>query len=209
MRLVVFESGSRGQTLIEEFQEPWINLADDTTFLEDGRIVWSTERTGFRHLELRAADGSLVRTLTGGEWMVTSLLGVDERSGFVYFAATAASPLERQLYRVSLAGGTPERLTLEPGWHAGVLAPGGTWLLDAWSSRTAPPRILARNLVDNRDVIVHGPENVDAASLGLVVPEFHEVTAPDGTLLHGALYRPAGSEPPYPVIVSVYAGPHV
>ncbi|WP_322817692.1 S9 family peptidase [Tepidiforma sp.] len=209
LRLVLFESGPRGRTLIEEFQEPWINLAGDTTFLEDGRIVWSTERTGFRHLELRAADGSLVRTLTGGEWMVTSLLGVDEPSGFVYFAATAASPLERQLYRVSLAGGTPERLTLEPGWHAGVLAPGGTWLLDAWSSRTAPPRILAHNLVDGRDVIVHGPENVDAASLGLVVPEFHEVTAPDGTLLYGALYRPAGSEPPYPVIVSVYGGPHV
>lgn len=209
LRLVVFESGSPGRTIIEEFQEPWINLAGETTFLEDGRIVWSTERTGFRHLELRAADGSLVRTLTGGEWMVTSLLGVDESSGFVYFAATAASPLERQLYRVPLTGGTPERLTIEPGWHAGVLAPGGTWLLDAWSSRTAPPRILARNLVDGRDVIVHGPENVDAASLGLVVPEFHEVTAPDGTVLYGALYRPAGSEPPYPVIVSVYGGPHV
>lgn len=209
LRLVVFESGSPGRTLIEELQEPWINLAGDTAFLEDGRIVWSTERTGFRHLELRAADGSLVRTLTGGEWMVSSLLGVDEPSGFVYFAATAASPLERQLYRVSLKGGTPERLTIEPGWHAGVLAPGGIWLLDAWSSRTTPPRILARNLVDGRDVIVHGPENVDVASLGLVVPEFHEVPAPDGTLLYGALYRPVGSEPPYPVIVSVYGGPHV
>jgi dipeptidyl-peptidase-4 len=209
LRLLLFEPGAPARVLIEETQEPWVNLAGDTTFLRDGRIVWSTERTGFRHLELRDADGALVRTLTGGEWMVTSLLGVDEAAGCVYFAATAASPLERQLYRVSLQGGPPERLTLEPGWHSGVVGPGGAWLLDAWSSRTAPPRVIARNLVDGRDVVVHAPDRVDAASLGLVVPEFHEVAAPDGTPLYGALYRPAASQGPVPIVVSVYGGPHV
>lgn len=209
LRLLLFEGGAAPRTLIDEYQEPWINLAGETTFLKDGRIVWSTERTGFRHLELRSADGALERVLTAGPWMVTSLLGVDEEGGFVYFAATEASPLERHLYRVPLTGGPMERLTGEPGWHTGVLAPGGGWLLDAWSSRTEPPRVIARNLRDGRTVEVHQPEALTPAGLGLVIPEFHEVTADDGTLLYGALYRPPAADGPVPVVVSVYGGPHV
>ena len=209
LRLLLFEGGAAPRTLIDEYQEPWINLAGETTFLKDGRIVWSTERTGFRHLELRSPDGALERVLTAGPWMVTSLLGVDEEGGFVYFAATEASPLERHLYRVPLTGGPMERLTGEPGWHTGVLAPGGEWLLDAWSCRTEPPRVIARNLRDGRTVEVHRPEALTPAGLGLVVPEFHEVTADDGSLLYGALYRPPAAEGPVPVVVSVYGGPHV
>ncbi|MCX7618102.1 S9 family peptidase [Tepidiforma sp.] len=209
LRIVVFEPGRPGRVLLEEHQEPWINLAGETIFLADGRILWSSERSGFRHLYLLSPDGALERQLTSGEWMVTSVLGVDEARGLAYFAATRESPLERHLYRVPLAGGEPERLTPEHGWHAGVLAPGGAWLLDSWSSREHPPCVVARDLLDGRVVPVHEPEPVDAPSLGLAIPEFHEVAAPDGTLLYGALYRPAPSDRPAPVVVSVYGGPHV
>ncbi len=209
LRLVLFEHEEPGRVLIEERQEPWINLAGDTIFLRDGRILWSSERTGYRHLELRNSDGAIERQLTAGPWMVTSVLGVDEERALVYFAATRESPLQRHLYRVPLTGGEPERLTSEAGWHAGVLAPGGAWLLDRWSSRQVPPRIVARDLRGGRVLPVHDAEPIDAASLGLAVPEFHEVTASDGTPLYGALYRPAAAEGPAPVVISAYGGPHV
>jgi dipeptidyl-peptidase-4 len=82
-------------------------------------------------------------------------------------------------------------------------------LLDAWSSRTQPPRVVARNLRDGRTVDVHQPQAVSPAGLGLVVPEFHQLAAADGTLLYGALYRPPAADRPVPVVVSVYGGPHV
>ena len=57
----------------EETRKPWINLDMDTQVLSDGRVLRSTEATGFRHIELRAPDGSLERQLTGGDWMVTGV----------------------------------------------------------------------------------------------------------------------------------------
>ncbi|GIW12951.1 MAG: peptidase S9 [Tepidiforma sp.] len=209
LRLLLYDRSSTPEVLLVEHQEPWINLAGETTFLADGRIIWSTERTGFRHLELCSPGGTRLARLTHGEWMVTSLLGVDEARGLVYFAATEASPIERHLYRVSLDGGPPERLTSEPGWHSGVLGPGGEWLIDTWSSTASPPRIIARNLLDGRERTVHEPEPIEPARLGFVVPEFHTLRAPDGTLLFGALYRPPAAEEPVPLAVSVYGGPHV
>jgi dipeptidyl-peptidase-4 len=209
LRLLIFDRAGRATEVLEEHQRPWVNLAGETTFLQDGRIIWSSERIGYRHLYLLSPDGALERQLTSGEWMVTSLLGTDERRGFAYFAATEASPLERHIYRVPLAGGAPHRLTAEPGWHSGALGPGGDWLLDGWSSRCEPPRVVVRSLLNGRVIDLHAPEAVAPDALGLVVPEFHEVTAPDGTMLYGALYRPAAVEAPVPLVVSVYGGPHV
>jgi len=54
--------------LLEDRSDSWINLHDDLRPLRDGRFLWSSESTGFRHLELRARDGSLVRRLTEGDW---------------------------------------------------------------------------------------------------------------------------------------------
>ncbi len=209
LQLVLFDSDGTPSLLREERQLPWFNLGGEMQFLRDGTLVWTTERSGFRHLELVSPDGAEIRQLTAGAWMVTDVLGVDESAGWAYVVATKESPRERHLYRVPLEGGEPERLTREPGWHTGVLAPGGRWLLDAWSSRTHPPRVVARDLRDGTEVTLHPAEPVTPASLGLVVPEFHELRAPDGTVLYGALYRPAATTGPVPLVVSVYGGPHV
>lgn len=209
LRLVAFAPNGSARTLIEERQAPWINLADDTHFLSDGRIVWSSERTGYRHLELRSPDGDFIRQLTSGDWMVTAILGCDEERGLVYFAATRESPLERHFYRVPLEGGPIERLTTGPGWHSGVLSPDFAWLASSWSSRQHAPAVVVHSLRDERVITVHQAE-VTPESLGLQVPEFFETAAADGATLYGALYRPAaGFDGPRPLIVSVYGGPHV
>ncbi|MCZ6546351.1 MAG: DPP IV N-terminal domain-containing protein, partial [Chloroflexi bacterium] len=115
--LLAFDAGGAATTLIEETGDPWINVDQGSRLLESGEILWSSERDGFRHLYVHDADGSLVRQLTWGEWVVTRVVGVDEEGRLAYFMATAESPRERQLYRVSLDGGEIERLTVEPGWH--------------------------------------------------------------------------------------------
>lgn len=209
LQLVLFDAAGTRTVLREERQLPWFNLDGEMHFLRDSTLAWTTERSGFRHLELVSPDGTKVRQLTAGEWMVTSVLGLDEAAGFAYVVATRESPLERHIYRVPIDGGEPERLSGEPGWHGGVLAPRGRWLIDAWSSRTHPPRVVVRNLHDGSELSLHGGEPVTPAALGLVVPEFHRVTAPDGTVLYGALYRPSAAAGPVPLVVSVYGGPHV
>jgi dipeptidyl-peptidase-4 len=122
-------------TLLTETSDVWINLHDALRPIPDGggRFLWASERTGFRHLEVRAADGTLERVLTEGPWLVESVLAVD--AGHVWCTATRDGHLERHVYEVPLAGGEPRTLTDAPGWHGAVVHPGAGIFVDVHSSR--------------------------------------------------------------------------
>ncbi|MFQ5693203.1 MAG: DPP IV N-terminal domain-containing protein, partial [Nitrospinota bacterium] len=106
--------GGPAEILLEETDEHWVNVTDDLRALEDGRLLWSSERDGWRHLYLYGHDGKLLRRLTEGSWMVTGVVGVDEQRGRVFFTATEKSYLERHLYRVGLDGKDLVRVTSAP-----------------------------------------------------------------------------------------------
>ena len=195
-----------------EASEPWLNLDDDTHPLRDGRILRSTERTGVRHLEIRAPDGQLDRVLTAGDWMVSGVAGVDESRGEVLFHATRDGVLERHLYAVPLDVGRPvadpERLTSEPGWHEAVVSADGRRWVDRWSSLKVPPTVVLYDRQTDASLVLHQPTMIPA-TIGHRPPELTTVIAADGvTPLHAALYVPAGASDPPPVVVWVYGGPH-
>ena len=62
----VGDDGSSLPLWVEE-SDAWINLDGQTQVLPDGRMLRSTERGGFRHLEIRSPNGDLERVLTSGE----------------------------------------------------------------------------------------------------------------------------------------------
>jgi len=211
LRLVAFDRDGKATFLLEEHQEPWINLQGDTDFLEDGGFLWLSERSGYCHLYRYDADGSNSRQLTSGEWLITHLARVDEKAGLAYFVATKESPLERHLYSVPIAGGEVKRLTGETGYHSAVIAKEGGRFIDSWSSRGHAPRVALRNADGSLQALLFENGGATAEELGLAVPETLEFTADDGSRLHGLLYRPQPFDPAsrYPLIVAVYGGPGV
>lgn len=191
----------RGTTevLLTETSECWVNLHDDLRVLDDGSLLWSSERTGFRHLYHLDADGRVLRSLTEGAWMVDRVVGLAQ--GFVWFTGTKDSPLERHVYRVPIAGGPIERLTLDLGMHEAVLSPdGGAWL-HIFEGLDRAPSLTLRGPT---------PRTIHAAAsaVALPPPELFSFLSRDGERLYGALYTPAG-EGPFPLVVAVYGGPHV
>src|SRR5262249_11092330 len=70
LELLVAEAGTgKSGVLLTEKDGYWINVADDLYFLKDGRrFVWSSERSGYRHLYLYGLDGKEITQLTRGEW---------------------------------------------------------------------------------------------------------------------------------------------
>ncbi|HEU4591396.1 MAG TPA: DPP IV N-terminal domain-containing protein, partial [Steroidobacteraceae bacterium] len=99
----------RSHVLLTESDDHWVPLHHELTFLENSRqFIWASSRDGYQHLYLYDDDGTLRRPLTPGDFMVigtakeTGVHAVDERARRVYFSANLPSPLERQLFWVSL-----------------------------------------------------------------------------------------------------------
>ena len=208
--LLAFEPSGASRILRQGHQEPWLNLDAGPRFLESGEIVWTSERSGFRHAYVYDADGHEIRQLTSGEWAITSVAHVDEKRRVLYFIATRDSVLERHLYSVSLDGGDITRITTPLGWHGAVFSRDGEHFLDVYSTLKHAPTITLRRSDGAERAVIFADEGANAETLGLTPPGFLELAATDGTPLYGAIYRPPGFQAgtPYPTVVSVYGGPH-
>ena len=224
---LLFADIATGKTrvVLTETSDSWIDLNDDLTFLNKAHeFVWVSARDGFPHLYLYDCEGHLLRRLTIGDWSVDDFRGraikaVDEGHRLLYFTATAKSPLERQLYRVSLDTRDPsnmDRITREDGLHSIVMPPDGSFYVDAFNSVDQPPQIglhasdgaLITYLIENRLNELH-PDAPFAADNS--VPEFGTLAAADGQRLHYRLFKPLHFDPTkrYPAIIDVYGGPGV
>ncbi len=205
LELLAYDVASgAGRGILVDREDPWINLHDDFRCVEStGEFTWSSERTGFRHLYLYGPDGGLIRQLTSGDWLVDATVALDQAHRLLYFVGWRKSPLERQLFRVSLDGGEAEQLTREPGMHGARIAPDFSTFVDVADNLRTPPSVTIRAMTGATRHVIQKPAPVD---VDLIPPTLHTFRTSDGAELHAAVYRPKASGPA-PVIVSVYGGP--
>jgi dipeptidyl-peptidase-4 len=207
--------------LLTETDAAWLNLDPAMPrWLPDGQtFLWSSERGGAWQLEQRARDGQLLRTLTARDFGYRGLVGLDEKRLEAVVAASA-DVLEGHLWRLPLAipksraraGALPVavQLTKEPGNHGAFMgASSDTWVL-AQGGLDGPRRLLAVNR-DGKQLA----ELVSVAEASPLSPNLDFTTVDvtrDGAALtlNALVIRPHGFDPKlrYPVLVSVYGGPH-
>jgi dipeptidyl-peptidase 4 len=226
--LEVDATTGKARTLFVERDDEWVTIGDDPMWLPDGGFLWTSERSGWRHVYRYGPDGRLANAVTAGEWSVASIAHVDVERGWVYFTGHVSGPFERHLYRARLDGsatrsdavreGEPplQRVSREPGWHQPSFAPDGRRYLDTWATATRPAAVSVRD-ADTGARLAWVEENgsADLARFGLVSPEFLWVRpiAEDGSMrddsLPAMLYRPRDFDPErrYPVLVYTYGGP--
>jgi dipeptidyl-peptidase-4 len=209
--LVADTSSGKSRTLVSEKDDYWVNVGNELYFLKDGkRFVWSSERSGYRHLYLYDLGGREMAQLTKGDWEVTQLDALDEANGVAYFTATEKSPLERQLYSVLLDGSGFARVTKESGTHAVKFAPGSRAFLDTYSNAAAPPKQLLVRADGSSVTELNGNRTAELGEYHISPMEFLKVEAHDGMELNAWMIKPPNFDPAkkYPVLVFTYGGPH-
>jgi dipeptidyl-peptidase-4 len=213
---------------LTEKDQYWINVSDDLRFLQDGqRFLWSSERSGFRHIYLYNLDGKELAQLTKGDWEVSAIEAVDEKAGSVYFTATEKSPMERHLCRVGLDGSGFTRITKEPGTHAVNFAPSAgsppgvnaassvkasvSAFIDTYSNTMNPSRQDLLRPDGSRIAVLNENKVAELASYHLSPVEFLQVKTHDAVMLNAWMIKPPDFDPhrKYPVLVYTYGGPHV
>ena len=214
-----------GRVILTETSPHWVELNDDFKFLDSqAAFVWSSRRSGYKHLYLHDLDGRLLRPLTAGEWMVVGdgtengLVGIDEKQGRVYFLASEVSPLERHLYWTSLETADPSKVTRvsrEQGWHDVKLLPGAQSYLDLFSSPEQPPTASVRKMDGSLQHwllrnSLDGSHPYQPYVSNHVAEEFGTLTASDGQQLYYRLVKPANMRQGqrYPAVIDTYGGPH-
>ena len=216
-------AGGAARLVCEETSETFIlgiralpRFTADLLLPGDERLLWYSERTGWRHLYLYGTDGTEVATITSGEFEVLQVVSVDAGAGLVYFSAHSdpARPYDVHLCVAALDGSGHRQLTSLPGVHSPVPVKVGDdfFFNDSHTDIDRPP---ASDLLraDGRAVARLSTADVSGlAQLPLNPPEPFTVKAADGTTdLHGVLYRPPGFDPSrkYPVVEDIYGGPQV
>ncbi|MCX5801257.1 MAG: S9 family peptidase [Candidatus Eisenbacteria bacterium] len=217
---LMFGDISTGQTrvVLTESSKTWINLHDDLTFFKKkSMFIWSSERTGYKHLYLYDLDGKLVRPLTAGNWVVRKLARVDEKNRRVYFEGFVKGPLEKHLYCTSLstnAVGQTRQITSAEGWHDVEGGDKCEFFVDRFSNPDTPPQVSLRRM-DGTVIAFLEANKLDGSHPYYPYvgshssPEFGTLTAVDGSLLYYSITKPVPFDPgkKYPAIVDVYGGP--
>ncbi|KQY92719.1 peptidase S9 [Caulobacter sp. Root1455] len=206
----------KGKTIVTDTDAHWIELSDDFHPLKDGSFLWSSEKSGCKHLYHYAASGKLIAQVTQGDWPVADLEGVDEARKVAIFSASIDTPLERRIYEVSYAKpGKPKALTPAGGWWTAKVAETGGAFTAGYSDPKTPPQTALYDATGKRvrwieeNKLAEGHPYWPYAAT-LPVPEYGTLKAADGEVLHYEILKPIGFDPAkkYPAIVSVYGGPH-
>ena len=204
-------------TVLTETSTTYVDLefTDDLTYLNDGNsFVWSSERTGYKHLYLYDLSGKLTRPITSGSFEVATVSGVDEKAGTIYFTSTEESPLERHLYSVGLDGKNKQKLTSQGGTYTANFSPDFGYYLLYRTSANSPVTVSLRDTKSTTDRrVLESNEALKSrlSTYSIAPKQFFQTKAADGTSLNGWMIRPANFDSSgtkkYPVLMFVYGGP--
>ncbi|ASW74766.1 prolyl tripeptidyl peptidase [Chryseobacterium piperi] len=205
-------TGNLVKTLFEEANEKYVEPQHPLVFFPKSNtdFIWQSQRSGYNHLFHYSLEKGLVAQITKGDWLVTDILGFNEKKKEIYFVSTKETPLERHLYKINWTNFKMQRLDDAEGVHSGVLSNDGNYLFDMYSNANSP-RIA--NIINTNNLKYNTILTAENTLKNYQRPEIKNVNlkADDGTPLYGKMILPTNfdANKKYPVIVYLYNGPHL
>lgn len=211
---ILYADASTGKTtpVYEEKSHTYIEEShyDNVIFINDGGFIFTSEADGFYHIYFKESMNDEPEQLTSGTWDVTEVHGFDEDNGLIYFSAAQESPVNREIYSVSL-GGKIKRISGESGWHSPRFSTDFSYYLNSFSTANTPPVYsmhksngkLLRILEENKRI------SDLASEYGFSELEFFTFETEEAIALNGYQILPPDFDPSkkYPVFMHVYGGP--
>ena len=203
------------QILITETSKTNIDNFDFKVLEKLQKIIFLSERSGWRQLYIVDLKTAQVSALTKGNYYVNSIEYVDEKKGVIYITASGKekqnNPYHQQVYKINLKGNI-SLLTPENTHHVVSFSNNGDYFVDNYSSIGTPTKSVLRVSKNGKILAVLTNANVDdAVSKGWEVPDVFSLIAKDKkTTIYGAIWKPTNFDPlkKYPIIDHTYTGPH-
>ena len=186
-------------------------------WLKDGsKFFWTSERDGWCHIyAIDGNTGEIIKQVTKGEYVVHSIVKIDEGNKLIYFIAggkeKGRDPYYRHLYSVDFEGKRVKLLSPENADHTISMSPNGNYFTDTYSTINSTPKHVVRNAKNGREIATLARCNItQLLEAGYKMPQPFKVKARDGeTDIYGAIFYPShfDASKKYPVIDGTYSGP--
>lgn len=208
------------RTVVNEESKTFVyyNTLYQYWFKSGAELLWISERDGWRHLYLvDALSGNIKKQLTKGEWIVKSVINVDDEKRTLIFKGCGMDkgedPYLEKYYSLNIDNGKIKALTPENANHNVTFSSDYTFFVDNYSRTDMPPVIALRSASDGKILLKpeKQPDISEAQKAGWRMPEVFSAKGRDGeTDIWGMIIRPSDFDPnkKYPVIEYIYAGPH-
>ena len=199
------------ELLLEEKDEAYVDIADDLTFLDNGNFIWSSDRSGYKHLYLYNAQGKLLNPITQGNWEVTEFYGVNAQQKELYYQSTEKTTIGRGVYATRLNGRGKRALTQETGSNGAFFSRGGQYFIHTYSDEQTPPMYTLRQTSNGkviRELLNNNALAETLAAFDLPQKEFSTIQV-NGNSLNMYMIKPRDFDPKkqYPVLMFQYSGP--
>ena len=146
------KTGKSIKVLSESDENGWLDNHGQFYFLKDGKIVWISENSGFKHIWMAKHSGSKSWAITEGNWEVSEIKYIDEVNNRIYFTANKESVLEIRFYSIRFDGTDLKLLTPDDGFHKIQILGSKEYFIDTYSSLSLPKIISLKKLEDGSTI---------------------------------------------------------
>jgi len=198
--------------LLKEENKYYIDIHDNLTFLKDGKhFIWTSEQSGWNHIYLYNMKGKKLRPITSGKWEVSNFYGVDEDRQLVYYQAAEKSPLERQVYSMSMDGKRKAKLANKKGWNSAQFSSTFDYYVITHSTANSPPTYVVFDDQGRELRIIEDNSRVAKRQRTFATSkvEFFDFETTEGIKLNGWMIKPPKffNNRKYPLFMYVYGEP--
>lgn len=152
--LIADPATGKTKLVLTETDKAWVDNDNEIVWIGSD-FLWLSERSGWRHAYRVSLDGEM-KPITKGDVDVIDVKKVDTKSRALYSTASPQHATQRYLYRVSLDGGEPARVSPadQAGTHSYNVSEDAQWAVHTFSTMTTPPVIQLVSLPDHKTIRV-------------------------------------------------------
>ena len=176
------------------------------SYFSSKKLLFSSERTGFKHLYVLNYKKDELKPLTSGKWDVDQIISAN--SNEVFFTAGISTPRDRSLYALTLKNKKLTQL-ITGGTITGKVNTSGTYLKYSQSFIDKPSVTNFHNLSTSTNTPFISNDSLYTKLKGELHYEAFQAPHPTYDSLLGYIQKPEAfdSTKKYPVLFYVYGGP--
>lgn len=203
----------KSKVILTETDKYYIDIEkEQLTFLKNGKqFINVSERDGFSHIYLYDINGKVLKQITKGNWEVTELYGIDEKTQTVFFQSAEYSPAQRDIFSINLNGTAKKRLNKKAGTNQATFSADFSYFVLNHSTANQPAYITLNDRSGNTVRVLEDNAALSArlANYKIGPTEFFDFKISEGTSLNGWMIKPIDfdAQKKYPVLMFVYGGP--